>query len=250
MSDTQISGLVLGIAIMFFFGYGWSLETLRAEHSLYRLIKRENSRAMYILLHFFGLLLGLSCVILCSTPLYNMLLATDSDKKKIPQNYVVFLDISVIKNENREVNKKALNVLNVFLEKTKAKIVVISNDRVHKKLLTNYNIDILKLICANYGIRGFVLGSVPYTKGTYTRHQEIKLWCKATKIKFDSCVIIDKFPLSPNDIAYTVNIDKVLTSKHLLTAIEILETKQDPTLFKIRTQKYYDTLKSRKQTSG
>lgn len=251
MNETQIGALVTGLGIMFFFGYGWSLETLRAKQGLYHLIKTGNRHLVVIVLHFLGFLIGLVLVVVPNTSLSDILLTKNTDnKKEDTSSYVLFLDTSVIKNEGNKIDKRALLILNGFLERTKAKIVVISNDRFHRSSLINHKIEVLKLICANYGIRGTVIGSIPYTKGVYTRHQEIGLWYKATKIKFDNCAVIDKAPYSFNNIVYTINVDKLLTSRHLLAVVKVFETVHDPKIFNIRTQKYDEFFKSRKQVSG
>ena len=251
MNETQVGALITGLVIMLFFGYGWSLETLRAKHSIYRLIKTGDRHSVVIVLHFFGFLIGAALMVLSNIPLDDILLTKDTDNKEEgTASYVLFLDTSVIKNERNKVDKRTLIMLNVFLERTKAKIVVISNDRFHRDSLIPHRIEVLKLICANYGIRGTVIGSVPYTKGVYTRHQEIGLWYKATKIKFDNCAVIDKSPYSFDNIVYTINVDKLLTSRHLLAVVKVFETEHDPKIFNIRTQKYDEFFKSRKQVSG
>lgn len=250
MNGTQIGELLIGLSLMFFSGHGWSLETLRTKQSLYRLIKTGNKQSIIIALYLFGFLTGLVLVISCNVSLSTTLLNKNSDTKETFPRYVLFLDTSVIKNEGNKVDKKALLILNAFLERTKAEVVIISNDRFHRNSSINHKIEVLKLICANYGIKGTVIGSIPYTKGVYTRHQEIGLWYRATRIRFDNCAVIDKSPYSLNNIVYTINVDKLLTSKHLLTITKVLKTVHDPKIFNIRTQKYDEFFKSRKQISG
>ena len=236
---------------MLFFGYGWSLETLRAKHGLYRLIKTGDRHLVVIGMHLLGFLLGVAMIVVCSNPLGNMLFATNTDeKKKEFPSYILFLDTSVIRNKGGKIDLKTLNLLNVFLERTKARVVVISNNRFHRNTFINHNLDVLKLLCANYGIRGDIIGSIPYTKGIYTRHQEIKLWVHSTKIKYDNCAIIDKKPYNVNNIKHTINVDKLLTPTHLLAIVKVLEIKYDPNIFAMRTQKYNEFFKSRKQVSG
>ena len=58
MNKIQLGTLLTGIVIMFFFGYGWSLETLRTKQSLYRLIKTGNRHSIVIVLNFFGFFHG------------------------------------------------------------------------------------------------------------------------------------------------------------------------------------------------
>ena len=174
MNETQVGALITGLVIMLFFGYGWSLETLRAKHSIYRLIKTGDRYSVVRVLQLFGFVIGAALMVLSNIPLDDILLTKDTDNKEEgTASYVLFLDTSVIKNERNKVDKRTLIMLNVFLERTKAKIVVISNDRFHRDSLIPHRIEVLKLICANYGIRGTVIGSIPYTKGVYTRHQEI-----------------------------------------------------------------------------
>lgn len=239
MDETQIGAIVTGLTVMAFFGYGWSLETLRAKQGLYTLIKTGNKRSIVIVLHFFGFLIGLALIVLSNIPLEAIISTEDIDnKEKHTLNYILFLDTSVIRNEGNKIDKRTLLILNGFLEKTNAKIVVISNDRFHRNSLINHKIEVLKLICANYGIKGTVIGAIPYTKGVYTRHQEIKLWVRSTKTKYDNCAIIDKGTNNSNNIMYTINVDKLLTSRHLLSVVKVLEMVHDPNIFAIRTQKY------------
>lgn len=247
MNETQVGGLITGLVVMLFFGYGWSLETLRAKQGLYTLIKTGNRHSIVIVLHFFGFLIGLALIVLTSTPLVDILVTKNADNnEKSTLNYILFLDTSVIKNEGNKVDKNALLILNVFLERTKPKIVIISGNRFNRNSFINHNLEVLKLLCSNYGIRGDIIGSIPYTKGTYTKHQEIKLWVRSTKTKYDNCAIIDKGTYSPNNIKHTVYIDKLLTSRHLLAVVKVLETVYDPNIFAMRTQNYDEFFKSRK----
>lgn len=250
MNETQVGGLITGLVVMLFFGYGWSLETLRAKQGLCTLIKTGNRHSIVIVLYLFGFLIGTALLVLTTIPLGNALLTKDTDnKKKVAPSYVLFLDTSVIINEGGKIDLKTLNLLNVFLERTKPKIVIISGNRFNRNTFINHNLDILKLVCANYGIKGDIIGSIPYTKGAYTKHQEIKLWVRSTKTKYDNCVIIDKGTYSSNNIKYTVYVDKLLTSRHLLAVIKVLETVYDPNIFAMRTQNYDDFFKSREQVS-
>lgn len=236
MNEPQIGALIIGLVVMLFSGYGWSLETLRAKQGLYSLIKTGNKRLVVIVLNFFVFLIGVALVVLPNTLLDGIIVPKDNKKSAL--NYILFLDTSVIKNEGNKIDKRALLILNVLLERTKAKIVVISNDRFHRNSLVNHKIEVLKLICANYGIKGTVIGAIPYTNGVYTRHQEIKLWIRSTKTKYDNCAIIDKGTNNSNNIMYTINVDKLLTSRHLPYVVKVLEMVHNPNIFAIRTQKY------------
>ena len=251
MNETQVGGIITGLIVMLFFGYGWSLETLRAKQGLCTLIKTGDRHSIVICLHFFGFLIGSALLGLSIIPLGNTLLTkyTDNEKKEAP-SYVLFLDTSVIINEGGKIDLKTLNLLNVFLERTKARVVVISNNRFNRNTLINHSLDVLKLLCTNYGIKGNVIGAIPYTRGIYTKHQEIKLWIRSTKTKYGNYVIIDKGTYSPNNIKYTVYVDKLLTSRHLLAVIKVLETVYDPNIFAMRTQNYDEFFKSREQVFG
>ena len=237
--------LAIGSATMALSGYWWSVKTLQFNNDPHPSVETRNKELGIILSCLLFFIMGAVLTIL---PLEQITSSTPT-VKKYESDYVLFLDTSVIKNEG-DVDSEALNILNMFLESTKANIVIISDNRFNRFTLVIHNIDVIKLICANYGIKGSIIGAIPYTEGKYTKHQEIKLWRDTTRIKINNCVIIDDNIPDEECINRTIKIDGLLTSKHMLNIIKMLETPYDPNIFNMRTQNYDEIFRARKQTSG
>ena len=241
MTETQFGNLVLGLLVILIFGHRWSRDTLRHKEGFKFLNEKPDRKIVIMVINLAGLMAGI--LLLALSTLQPSVEPISVAESKVA-SHILFLDISVVKNVS---DPETCKLLNSFLEKTKAKVVVISNERFNRHTLINHDIELIRAICTNRGIKGNIIGSIPYTKGEYTRHQEIKLWVRATKIKFDNCVIIDKGPCNVDKITRTVVVDGVLKSWDLLSAINILETEYNPNIFSMRMQNYDDYLKARKQ---
>lgn len=237
--------LAIGLTIMALSGHWWSVKTLQFNNDPHPSVETKGKESGII---FSCLLFFIVGVVLTISSL-GQVTSSATTIKKHKSDYVLFLDTSVIKNE-KGVDSEALDILNMFLESTKANIVIISDNRFNKFTLVRYNIEVIKLVCANYGIKGSVIGAIPYTEGKYTKHQEIKLWRNATGIKINNCIIIDKDIPDKACIDRTVKIDGLLTSKHMLDIIKMSETPYDQNIFNMRTQNYGEIFRTKKQPSG
>ena len=150
--------LAIGSATMALSGYWWSVKTLQFNNDSHPSVETRNKELGIILSCLLFFIMGAVLTIL---PLEQITSSTPT-VKKYESDYVLFLDTSVIKNEG-DVDSEALNILNMFLESTKANIVIISDNRFNRFTLVIHNIDVIKLICANYGIKGSIIGAITYT---------------------------------------------------------------------------------------
>lgn len=216
------------------FGNKWTSDTLCQATS--------NGDKYSLYKNLLGFLLGL---LLCFTPKLESVFDYKKESVKKLPTYILFLDSRVIRDENLRINDESLAVLNNFLNKTNTKIVITSNGRFNHTTQINWPIETLRAIYKAWGIKGTIIGSIPYTKLTYTRQQEINLWHNIAGVEYDGCVILDETSESTNEMDCTVKIKNLLNNGHILGILNKLEMGYNPAMFKERAQTYDEQFKTR-----
>lgn len=234
LDHIQIFSIMVGLFLMILFGLNWSADIL------YRITSKKSKFVLYI--NSIGFLLSLA---LCIIPNTEFIFKHKKEPVKESPTYILFFDSSVIKGTHSYINNKALEILNNFLEKTNTKLIITSDDRIAHTTQTNWPIDALKALYKARGIKGAVIGSIPYTKHVLTRRQEINLWCNTTKIKYDGCVILDETSNSTNKMDCVVKVKNLLTDQHIIIVLNKLEMAPNPDMFKERLQTYEESFKSK-----
>lgn len=238
---TQIFSMLMGIILMCLSGHSWS------SSILYWAVSKDRAQIPFnVYVSLLGFLLGLS---LCIIPNLGSTLNQNANKKETVKElpvYILFLDIMVIKDEHLHINTiEALTILNNFLEKTNTKIVITSKNRINPTTQTNWPIETLRALCKIQGIKGTIIGATPYIKPNSTRQEEINLWHNITKIKYDSCVILDKTDSSVNNLKCTIKVKTLLNNRHILTIMNKLEADHSLDMFKEKVQTYDEQFKTR-----
>lgn len=232
LDHTQIFFVTVALLLMILFGSDWSINILHQS------ISKENK--LILCIDLIGFLFAATLLCIISNPWF-----TSNHEKEPEPVYILFLDSRVIRDENLRINDGALNILNSFLEKTNTKIVITSHARINSTTQINWPIETLRAIYKTWGIKGTIIGSIPYTNHVFTRQQEINLWCNTTKIKYNGCVILDKTSDSINKIACAVKVKNLLNNQHILTIIDKLKIDQNPDMFKERTQTYDELFRAK-----
>lgn len=231
---TEIFSIIMGLLLMGLFGHKWSSDVL---------YQATSSNGQYFpYKYLIGFLLGL---LLCFLPKLEAAFDHKREPVKKPPTYLLFLDSKVIKDENLRINNKALAILNNFLDKTNAKIIITSDDRINFTTQINWPIGTLKALYKARGIKGTIIGSIPYTKHTLTRQQEINLWYNITKMEYDGCVILDETSDSTNKMGCTVKVKNLLTKQHIVAIMNKLKVAPNPGIFKEKAQTYEEQFKTR-----
>lgn len=234
LDPVQIFSIIIGTGLMCWSGHNWSSDILHRAVS-----KNETQLTCELYINSLGFLFGLLLI------LSTLIVSNQIPDKEKPPVYILFLDSSVIKDTHLRINNGALEILNNFLKKTNAKIIITSNDKIKHTTQTNWPIDTLKAICKARGIKGVIIGSIPHTKHVLTRCQEINLWYNITKVKYDGCVILDKTSDSTNKMGCTVKVKNLLTDQHIIAIMDKLKVAPNPDVFKEKVQTYEEQFKTR-----